>query len=249
MIRFEGVSKAFGGEQVLERVDLAFPKGRITVVVGRSGAGKSVILQHILGFLKPDQGTVFIDGEDSGHFTPQQWREKRKKFGMLFQNSALFDSMSVFENVAFPLIEHTQKSREEIAEIVQKKLALVGLVNAKHKSTASLSGGMRKRVALARAIALDPQVVLFDEPTSGLDPIVTTVINRLILDTQKATGCTYIVISHDIAATFRIAHKIAMLYDGRIVIDAPAEEVKNTKDPLVKQFIQGELTGPFDVFY
>ena len=159
MIRFEEVSKAFGEQRILNQVNLEFPKGKITVVLGRSGAGKSVILKHIMGFLKPDSGTVYNDNQDTSLFSPQKWREERKKFGMLFQDSALFDSMNVFENVAFPLQEHTDKDPDEIAEIVKKKLAMVGLVNAELKSTASLSGGMRKRVALARAIALDPQVV------------------------------------------------------------------------------------------
>ena len=249
MIVFENVSKAFGSQTVLDRVNLRFAKGQITVVIGRSGAGKSVILKHIMGFLKPDSGRVWINGKDSSRFTPQEWRENRKQFGMLFQDAALFDSMNVFENVAFPLVEHSKKSKEEIAAVVAAKLNMVGLVNAEHKSVADLSGGMRKRVGLARAIALDPAIVLFDEPTSGLDPIVTTVVDHLILDTQKQTGCTYVVISHDINAVFRIADRIAMLYEGRIVIDATRDEVKHSKDPLVRQFVTGSLEGPFDVYY
>ncbi|MDX2470868.1 MAG: ABC transporter ATP-binding protein [SAR324 cluster bacterium] len=249
MIEFKNISKSFGDQKILDGINIHFPKGKISVVIGRSGAGKSVILKQIMGFLQPDSGQVLIDGQDTTNFTPLEWRKIRKKFGMLFQDSALFDSMNVWENVAFPLIEHTSKSHSEIDTIVKEKLKLVGLNNAEQKATADLSGGMRKRVALARAIALDPEIVLFDEPTSGLDPIVTTVIDHLIIDTQRATGCTYIVISHDITAAFRIADKIAMIYDGKIVIDADKEEVKNTNDPLVKQFITGSLEGPFDIFY
>ncbi len=249
MIEFRQISKSFGDQKILDGINIHFPKGKISVVIGRSGAGKSVILKQIMGFIQPDSGQVLIDGQDTTDFTPLQWRKIRKKFGMLFQDSALFDSMNVWENVAFPLIEHTSKSHSEIDIIVKEKLKLVGLNNAHKKATADLSGGMRKRVALARAIALDPEIVLFDEPTSGLDPIVSTVIDHLIIDTQRATGCTYIVISHDITAAFRIADKIAMIYDGKIVIDADKEEVKNTNDPLVKQFITGSLEGPFDIFY
>lgn len=230
-------------------VSVRFPKGKISVVIGRSGAGKSVILKHILGFLKPDEGRILIDGQDTSVFTPKQWREQRKKFGMLFQDSALFDSMNVWENVAFPLIEHTRKSKDEIDEIVKRKLHMVGLVNAEYKSVADLSGGMRKRVGLARAIALDPEIVMFDEPTSGLDPIVTTVIDGLIKETQQETGCTYVVISHDITAVFRIADKITMIYDGKVVIDDKKEIVRHTGNPLVQQFLKGELEGPFNIYY
>ena len=249
MIRFENVSKKFGTFQVLNGVNLRFPKGKISVVVGRSGAGKSVILKHIMGFLKPDSGKVFLDEQDTSNWDDLQWRETRKKFGMLFQDSALFDSMNVWENVAFPLLEHTNKSRDEIDEIVRRKLRLVGLVNAEMKNPSDLSGGMRKRVGLARAIALDPEVVLFDEPSSGLDPIVTTVIDSLVLETQQETGCTYVVISHDMNSVYRIADKITMIYDGAVVIDASPTEVKETKNPLVHQFVNGELEGPFNIYY
>ncbi|MDT8447237.1 MAG: ABC transporter ATP-binding protein [bacterium] len=249
MIRFENVHKAFGPQKILHGVNLTFPKGKISVVIGRSGAGKSVVLKHIMGFLKPDQGKVFIDGQDSSDWNANQWRDKRKKFGMLFQDSALFDSMNVWENVAFPLLEHTDKSREEIDEIVRRKLRLVGLVKAETKRPADLSGGMRKRVGLARAIALDPDVVLFDEPSSGLDPIVTSVIDQLILDTQKETGCTYVVISHDMNSVYHIADQISMIYEGQVVAQGTPEEIRNSDDALVHQFVHGELEGPFNVYY
>ncbi len=249
MIEFKQVSKSFGSLCVLDKVDLTFPTGEITVIMGRSGAGKSVILKHILGFLRPDSGSIYLDGQNTADFTGRQWQEARKRFGMLFQDSALFDSLNVWENVAFPLLEHTKKSREEIDVIVKEKLRLVGLHNIEQKMTSSLSGGMRKRVALARAIAMDPEFVLFDEPTSGLDPIVTHVIDDLILQTQKRTKCTYIVITHDITALFRIADRIIMVYDGKIIVNATKEEVRNTDNPLVQQFIKGDLEGPFDIYY
>lgn len=249
MIRFEQVHKSFGTQKILDGVDLTFEKGKISVVIGRSGAGKSVVLKHIMGFLKPDSGKIFIDDQDTTGWDTHQWRQTRKKFGMLFQDAALFDSMTVWENVAFPLFEHTTKSRDEIDEIVQQKLRKVGLVKAEQKKPADLSGGMRKRVGLARAIALDPDVVLFDEPSSGLDPIVTSVIDQLVKDTQEETGCTYVVISHDMNSVYRIADNIAMIYDGEVVMQGSPEAFQNTEDALVRQFVQGELEGPFDVYY
>ena len=249
MLEVTALSKTFAGFKAVNQANLAVEKGEIVAVIGPNGAGKTTLFNLITGIIKPDSGRVWINGKDSSRFTPQEWRENRKQFGMLFQDAALFDSMNVFENVAFPLVEHSKKSKEEIAAVVAAKLNMVGLVNAEHKSVADLSGGMRKRVGLARAIALDPAIVLFDEPTSGLDPIVTTVVDHLILDTQKQTGCTYVVISHDINAVFRIADRIAMLYEGRIVIDATRDEVKHSKDPLVRQFVTGSLEGPFDVYY
>ncbi|OGG97319.1 MAG: ABC transporter ATP-binding protein, partial [Candidatus Lambdaproteobacteria bacterium RIFOXYD12_FULL_49_8] len=230
-------------------VDLTFPKGKISVVIGRSGAGKSVILKHVMGFIKPDNGKIWIGGEDTSEWDQKTWRHNRKRFGMLFQDSALFDSMDVMENVAFPLREHTHKSEEEIQTLVMEKLKLVGLVNAEKKATTDLSGGMRKRVGLARAIALDPEVVLFDEPSSGLDPIVTHVIDQLILDTQAQTGCTYVVISHDMASAYRIADKITMLYEGKVVFDDTTQAAQNTDNPLVRQFVEGQLNGPFNIYY
>ena len=249
MIHFKGIYKAFGAFEILKGVDLHFSRGEITVVIGRSGSGKSVILKHILGFLKPDKGEIIIRDRHTRDFRKKDWLDIRRSFGMLFQDSALFDSMSVLENVAFPLIEHTNKPKDEIFDIALKKLKMVGLVNAETKMPAELSGGMRKRVALARAIATDPELVLFDEPTTGLDPIVTTVIDSLIRETQQESGCTYIVISHDIEATFRVADKIAMLYDGEIVEEGTPDYMRNCENPLLQQFIKGEIEGPFNIFY
>lgn len=249
MIIFENVYKSFGQFHILKGVNLNFPTGKTTVVIGRSGSGKSVILQHILGFLTPTKGNIFVEGTDTSHFKKKEWLEVRKNYGMLFQDSALFDSMNVMGNVAFPLIEHTKKSKDEIENIVLNKLQMVGLKNQETKMPSELSGGMRKRVALARAIVMDPKLVLFDEPTTGLDPIVTTVIDSLIMETQQELGSTYVVISHDIKATFKIAHKVAMLYDGEIIVEGSSEEVKNSPNLLLQQFIKGETKGPFDIFY
>ncbi|MGK0290730.1 MAG: phospholipid/cholesterol/gamma-HCH transport system ATP-binding protein [bacterium] len=249
MVVFKNIYKSFGEFDILKGVDLEFPKGKITVVLGRSGSGKSVILKHILGFLKQDQGDIFIDGVNTKTMNKARWLNTRKNFGMLFQDSALFDSMTVGENVAFPLIEHTKKSHEEIQDIVQKKLYMVGLRNVDTKMPSELSGGMRKRVGLARAIANDPDLILFDEPTTGLDPIVTTVIDSLIKDTQKESGCTYIVISHDIKASLSIADKIAMIYNGEVIEQGAPSVIEHSKNELVQQFIHGRLEGPFDIYY
>lgn len=249
MIEFNNVHKSFGSFDVLKGVDLHFPRGEITVVIGRSGSGKSVIIKHILGFLHQDAGDIVINGTSTSGLKKRDWLELRKSFGVLFQDSALFDSMSVWENVAFPLLEHTKKPRDEINEIVLTKLKMVGLVNQEKKMPSELSGGMRKRVALARAIVMDPDLVLFDEPTTGLDPIVTTVVDSLILETQQELGCTYVVISHDIKATFKIAHKVAMLYDGQIIAEGKSDDIKHSENPMVQQFIKGEIEGPFNIFY
>jgi phospholipid/cholesterol/gamma-HCH transport system ATP-binding protein len=241
MITLEGVSKSFGSQKVLDQVDLEIPTGRITVILGRSGEGKSVLLKHIIGLLRPDAGAIRIDGLDITRADERELNNIRKKFGMLFQGSALFDSMNVEDNVAFPLREHTRLSNKRIKEIVAEKLHLVGLPNASAKMPAELSGGMRKRVGLARAIALDPEIILFDEPTTGLDPIMCTAIDELILATQKSTGTTCVVISHNIESTFRIAHKIAVLYQGKIIETGEPEAIKNSRTPFVHRFINGLL--------
>ena len=249
MIRFEKVFKSFGDFHVLKGIDLHLRKGKINLVIGRSGSGKSVIIKHILGFLKPSRGKLWIDGRDTTGFTPDQWRGMRIRMGVLFQESALFDSLSIEENVMFPLIEHSQKGRGEIRETALEKLRMVGLKGHESKMPSELSGGMRKRAALARALAMDPEIVLFDEPTSGLDPIVTTVVNELILETHAEFGCTYVIISHDMRAVFEIADQISMLYNGEIVHTGTGEEIKNVDNPLIRQFIEGKTEGPFDIFY
>lgn len=244
IIELENVSKRFGQQQVLDDLSMSIPRDRVSVIIGRSGGGKSVLLKHIIGLLRPDSGRVVVDGEEISGFSQKELGRVRKKFGMLFQESALFDSLTVFENVAFPLIEHTQHKREAIREIVERKLSAVGLKGMGYKMPAELSGGMRKRVGLARALALDPMIVLFDEPTSGLDPVMSAVINELIVQTKEEFHATCVVISHDIEATMEIADEIFMLYEGRIVAQGEPAAIRSSADPVVQQFIQGRSKGP-----
>ncbi|MBU2490856.1 MAG: ABC transporter ATP-binding protein [Proteobacteria bacterium] len=247
MIELVDVCKAFGRQRVLNHLDLAVEKGETTVIIGRSGGGKSVLLRHLIGLMKPDCGQVLVDGQDLARMNNRQLKEIRKSFGMLFQDAALFDSMNVGDNVAFPLREHTRKRRAEIRDIVEEKLASVGLSGVSDKMPSELSGGMRKRVGLARALALDPHIILFDEPTTGLDPLMADAIDTLIRDTQARTGATCVVISHDLAGAFKIAHHIAMLYEGRIIAKGTPDEIRNTEDPVVRQFVEGRADGPIKV--
>lgn len=243
MIQIKNLHKSFGEQKVLDGVNLDIPEGSITVILGRSGAGKSVLLKHMIGLLKADSGQVLIDQKDLTKLSDFDLYECRKKFGMLFQNGALFDSLNVFENVAFPLKEHTQLSDEEIAAVVQEKLQLVGLSKVDHKMPSELSGGMRKRVGLARAIALSPEIILYDEPTTGLDPLMTDSVNHLILETQKKLNVTSVVISHDIESTFFLADKVAMLYEGKIIEQSSPEQFRKSAHPFVKQFLEGKSEG------
>jgi len=242
-IQLSNVCKSFGTQLVLDNLNLTVEPNRITVIIGESGGGKSVLLKHIIGLLRPDSGSVYIDNVEISALNDQKLNEIRKNFGMLFQEAALFDSMTVGENVAFPIREHTQLSKEEVNVIVKKKLRQVGLKNVVGKMPAELSGGMRKRVGLARAIALDPKIILFDEPTTGLDPIRRDDIDRLIVKTQQHTNATCLIISHDIDSTFKIAHSVAMLYDGRIIEYGTPEKIKNSKNPAVKNFIEGKSSS------
>ena len=244
VIELVDVCKSFKGQKVLDGVNLSVDSGRITVIIGRSGGGKSVLLKHIIGLLKPDKGQILIDGTDIAKLNDRQLNDVRKVFGMLFQNAALFDSMSVGENVAFPLKEHTSIKPNLIFEIVEQKLRQVGLTNVSHKMPSELSGGMRKRVGLARAIVLDPKIILFDEPTTGLDPIMADAIDALISETQGQTGATYVIISHDIKATFKVAHKIAMLYNGKIIETGTPDQLRSSDNSVVQQFIKGISQGP-----
>ena len=240
MIRLEQISKAFKGQVVLDHLDLEIEKGKITVIIGQSGGGKSVLLKHMIGLIRPDSGHIYVNGIDIVSLDDKKLNDIRKKFGMLFQAAALFDSMNVGENVAFPLIEHTRLPRKEIMKIAEEKLLRVGLKNVSHKMPSELSGGMRKRVGLARAIALDPEIILFDEPTTGLDPVMCDAIDRLIVETQKQTEATCVIISHDIPSTFKIANKIAMLYQGKIIEMGTPDEVRSSKNPVVQNFIEGK---------
>ena len=238
MIELIKISKSFNGQKVLDELDLNIDSERITVIIGQSGGGKSVLLKHVIGLIRPDSGQIIVDGVDITKLNDKMLNEARKKFGMLFQDAALFDSMTVGENVAFPLKEHTRLSIKEINKIVNDKLNLVGLDKVTSKMPSELSGGMRKRVGLARAIALDPKIVLFDEPTTGLDPIMRESIDKLIVSTQQRTKATFVVISHDIESTFMIAHKVAMLYQGKIVAVGTPDEMRLSNNSFVRRFIK-----------
>ncbi|MCK4534129.1 MAG: ABC transporter ATP-binding protein [Syntrophobacterales bacterium] len=247
MIKLVDIHKSFGRQRVLDGVNLEIEDGKTTVIIGGSGGGKSVLLKHIIGLLKPDSGQVFVDGVDVASLNDRDLNEIRKKFGMLFQEAALFDSMNVMENVAFPLKEHTRKKEKEIREIVKERLKAVGLTGVEDKMPSELSGGMRKRVGLARAIAMHPQIVLFDEPTTGLDPVMTEAINELIVETQTKFDLTCVVISHDVQSIFTVGHKIAMLYEGKIIEYGTPEEIKMSSNPVLRQFLAGSLEGPISV--
>ncbi|MBW2544001.1 MAG: ABC transporter ATP-binding protein [Deltaproteobacteria bacterium] len=247
MIKLVDIHKSFGRQKVLDGVNLEIEDGKTTVIIGGSGGGKSVLLKHIIGLLKPDSGQVIVDDVDIVSLNDRDLNEIRKKFGMLFQDAALFDSMNVLENVAFPLKEHTRKKEKEIREIVEERLRAVGLTGVEDKMPSELSGGMRKRVGLARAIAMHPQIVLFDEPTTGLDPVMTEAINELIIETQKIFDLTCVVISHDVQSIFTVGHKIAMLYEGKIIEYGTPEKIKMSSNPVLRQFLSGSLEGPINV--
>ncbi len=230
--------KSFGTAKVLTGINLKVPEGSTCVILGGSGSGKTVLMKHMIGLLKPDRGQVIVDGEDIVPFGADQLEALRRKFGMVFQAAALFDSMTVYENVSFPLREHSKTKEEEIREIVKQKLSIVGLKDVEDKYPSDLSGGMRKRVGLARAIILDPKIVLYDEPTTGLDPITTDYVDEMILDAKKELGVTSVVISHDIASAFKVADNIAFLYQGVIVDQGAPEELRDSQHPQVKLFLQ-----------
>jgi phospholipid/cholesterol/gamma-HCH transport system ATP-binding protein len=238
MIEVVDLYKSFGSNQVLSGINLAIEPGSTCVILGGSGSGKTVLMKHIIGLLKPDSGNVVVDGQDITHMEPAELERIRRKFGMVFQAAALFDSMSVYENVSFPLREHARLPEEQVREIVRRKLDIVGLKNVEEKYPADLSGGMRKRVGLARAIVLDPKIVLYDEPTTGLDPITTDYVDEMILGAKRKLGVTSVVISHDIASAFKVADKIAFLSNGLIVEQGPPAQLRASTHPAVKVFLQ-----------
>jgi len=244
MIELKDIHKSFGENHVLRGVNLRVKKGESLVIIGGSGSGKTVLLKHIIGLLKPDRGKVIVDSIDLSQLDEEGLNEIRKKFGMLFQSSALFDSMKVWENVGFGLKRHTSLSDSEIKEIAIQKLEMVGLVGVEDLMPSELSGGMRKRVGLARAIAMEPEILLYDEPTTGLDPIMADAINDLIIEMREKLNITSIAITHDIKSAFKIADTIAMLYNGVIIAKGSAQEFKNTSNPIVRQFIEGSASGP-----
>jgi phospholipid/cholesterol/gamma-HCH transport system ATP-binding protein len=246
MIELIDIHKSFGSQTVLNGLNLSVPTGKITAVIGPSGEGKSVLLKHIIGLLTPDQGDVLVDGSSIVGLRRSQLNQVREKFAMVFQNAALFDSMTVYENVAFPLEEKTDLNRTEISARVATALQEVGLKAVNHKYPDELSGGMKKRVGLARALLLEPQIVLFDEPTTGLDPVIRRAIHQLIKETQAKFGFTAVIVSHDIPDIFDVAHYIAMLYQGEILQFGTPEEIQASSHPVVRQFISGSLDGPIN---
>jgi phospholipid/cholesterol/gamma-HCH transport system ATP-binding protein len=247
IIQLEDVYKRFGDEQVLAGLNLSVPRGEILVIMGRSGAGKSVILKHMVGLISPDRGEVYFDGRRLNTLKHAELQQVRKRMGMLFQGAALFDSMTVAENVSLGLRKNTSLSEGEIRQVVTAKLSAVGLSGVEQKMPAELSGGMRKRVGLARAIAMDPELVLYDEPTTGIDPITADAINNLILDTRRQFGVTSVVVTHDVANALKVGTLISMLVDGRVIFSGNPDEVKGTDNPYVKQFLEGSAEGPHKV--
>jgi len=239
-----GVSKSFGSQKVLEHLDLDIHRCETHVVLGPSGCGKSVLLKHITGLLSPDEGEILFEGEDITKFARKKLFQMRMHFGMLFQGAALFDSMTVGENVALPLKKHTAMNEKEIRRIVCEKLSLVGLTDVYDKYPAEMSGGMKKRIGLARAVVMNPKVVLYDEPTTGLDPIMADVINELICRLQRELDITSVVVTHDIHSAYKVGNHIAMLHGGSIIFNGTPDEVRGTTHPIVRQFIEGRAEGP-----
>ena len=244
MIEIKGIHKWFGTHHVLKGVDLTIKDGETLVIIGRSGCGKSVLLKHIMAILEPDEGDVLIDGRSLFSMRPDEQDEVRLQLGMLFQGEALFDSLTVLENVGFSLFEHTHFSEKMISERVLGKLRMVGLEGVENLMPASLSGGMKKRVGLARAICNEPKIILYDEPTTGLDPINADVINDLILRMQERLKVISIVVTHDMTSAYKVADRIAMLYEGRIIGIGTPDEIRNSSDPVIQQFITGSARGP-----
>jgi phospholipid/cholesterol/gamma-HCH transport system ATP-binding protein len=246
MIRIEcrDVWKRFERKHVLRGLNLTIEPGETVVIIGQSGTGKSVLLKHIVGLLVPDKGAIFVDGVNVCKLSHKKLFELRMHFGMVFQSAALFDSNTVLENVGLAMREHTTMTDEEITQLCEEKLHMVGLDNVGDKVPAELSGGMKKRVGFARAIAMNPKCVLYDEPTTGLDPIMSDVINNLIIKLSNELGITSVVVTHDLASAYKVGDRIAMLHDGSVIYTGTPDEVRNTDHPLVRQFIEGRAEGP-----
>jgi phospholipid/cholesterol/gamma-HCH transport system ATP-binding protein len=244
VISLQHIYKSFNGKEVLHDLVIDVKRNQSVVIVGGSGTGKSVTLKHIIGLLQPDRGHVLVEGQDMCCMNPVDLNQFRRRFGMSFQEGALFDSMSVFENIAFPLRRHTEMTEEQITRRVRACLDQVHLSGVEDKRPSELSGGMRRRVGFARAISLQPQILLFDEPTTGLDPVISDVIADLILEMDTKLNVTTVTITHDMKVAFKIADRIAMLYQGRIVEDATPEVFRESTNPIVRQFIEGRAVGP-----
>ncbi len=247
VIRIENISRAFGSKKVLNGINLAVDKGESLVIIGQSGCGKSVLLKHLNRLLRPDSGAVYIHDKDISLMPSEELFELRKTIGMLFQSAALLDSLTVGENVGLGLREGWKYSKSEIADMVRDKLELVGLANTENLYPSDLSGGMRKRVGLARAIATNPEILLYDEPTTGLDPITSDIINNLMIELREKLKVTSIAVTHDMTSAYKIADRIVMLYNGKIEFEGTPEQVRNSGNEIVSQFINGRATGPIEV--
>jgi phospholipid/cholesterol/gamma-HCH transport system ATP-binding protein len=237
MIEIRDVHKSFGDNHVLRGINLQVPEGATTVIIGASGSGKSVLVKHMIGLLRPDEGRVIVEGEDTTNLSEREFQRVREKFGMVFQGAALFDSMTVGDNVGLPLYEHKQIRGTELRDLVESKLRMVGLAGVSHLRPSEISGGMKKRVALARAIALDPDIILYDEPTTGLDPIMAEQINELIRSLQRRINATSIVVTHDLHSASFTGDKIALMHDGRIEFVGTMDELKCSDNEAVRTFI------------
>jgi phospholipid/cholesterol/gamma-HCH transport system ATP-binding protein len=244
IISLRGVTKSFGSHTVLKDISFDVPKGRITAIMGPSGTGKSVLLKNIIGLLRPDAGEIWVEGEQTVGMSERDLYRVRRKFGVLFQDGALFGSMDLYDNIAFPLREHTKKNEREIREIVMEKSELVGLLDHMKKVPGEVSGGMKKRAGLARALVLDPEIVLFDEPDSGLDPVRVAYLDELVVDVQKETGATFFIITHNIPSVMRTAEFIGVLYRSGLVKFASTKEMAKTDNKIIRQFLAGKAKGP-----
>lgn len=246
-IEFKKIYKSFGDKQVLAGVDLVVEPGEVFFIIGQSGAGKSVLVKHLVGLIRPDSGRIFLDDVDITDYAEKQMYDVRKRCAMVFQNSTLFDSMTLLENVALPIRKHKAVSKSEANALAVEKLKLVGMAEYSDRYPADFGDGMRKKVAIARALTLDPEFVIFDEPTTGIDPISAAMVDKLIRHLADHHGVTSIVISHDLRSIFGIADRIAMLYKGQIILDGTRDVFKSSTDPIVQQFITGNPEGPMDV--
>ena len=247
MIEFIDIHKSFGPKHVLKGVSLTVDQGQVLYVIGSSGAGKSVLVKHLVGLLRPDSGRIILDGREVTWLSEAEFYEVRKKCAMVFQNSTLFDSMSILDNVALPYRKHFRMSRAEASERALEKLALVHMEDAARRFPGDLGDGLRKRVAIARALTLEPEFVIFDEPTTGLDPVAAANVDALIRSLRNDTGVTAIVVSHDLRSIFSVADRIAMIYDGDIRLDGTPQEFRASDDPVVSQFINGRADGPMKI--
>lgn len=247
MIEFRDIFKSFGPKHVLRGVNLTVRSGEIMFIIGSSGAGKSVLVKHLVGLLRPDSGRVFLDGQDITDLSEAEFYPIRKRCAMVFQNSTLFDSMSLLDNVALPIRKHMGVGLRKARELALAKLDLVGMAHEAQRYPADFGDGMRKKVAIARALTLDPEFVIFDEPTTGIDPISANIVDRLIRDLSDRLGVTSIVVSHDLRSIFGVADRVAMLYKGEFLLDGPPQAYRDTDNPIIQQFINGRPSGPMEV--